>query len=74
MEQLIEALQIFLKYGNPNYPTHCERDILYIVGIDPNIVSEEDKSRLKELGFTTGSEEASETDYEQFYSFKYGSA
>lgn len=74
MEQLVEALRIFLKYGNPDYPTHCEHDILYIVGIDPKVVSEEDKNRLKELGFTTGSEEGSETDYKQFYSFKYGSA
>ena len=30
MEKLIEALQIFLKYGNPDYPTHCEHDELTI--------------------------------------------
>lgn len=30
MEDLIKALQIFMKYGNPAYPFHCEHDILYI--------------------------------------------
>lgn len=26
MEDLIKALRIFLKYGNPYSPTHCEDD------------------------------------------------
>ena len=30
MKNLIKALQIFLKYGNPKWPTHCEHDNLYI--------------------------------------------
>ena len=51
MEQLIRALQIFLKYGNPDYPTHCEHDEMLICGIDPDKVSDEDKVTLKELGF-----------------------
>ncbi len=38
MEDLIKALQIFLKYGNKNYPTFCEYDILY-VDVDPSVVS-----------------------------------
>ncbi len=51
MSKLIEALQIFLKYGDPPRPTYCERDILTICGISPAQVSAEDKQRLDELGF-----------------------
>lgn len=51
MEDLIKALQIFLKYGNKNYPTFCEHDILY-VDVDPSVVSDEDKKVLDELGFS----------------------
>ena len=51
MDELIEALQILIKYGNPKYPTHCEHDALYIVGIEPEDVSTEDTKRLDELGF-----------------------
>lgn len=65
MSNLIEALQIFLKYGDPIRPTHCEHDTLHVC-IDPALVSEEDKTRLEELGF-----DASE---ECFYSYRYGSA
>lgn len=68
MENLIEALQIFLKYGNPDRPTHCEHDQLTICGIDPAIVSEEDKKKLEVLGFLI-----SEFD-ECFFSYRYGSA
>ncbi len=68
MEDLIKALQILLKYGNPNYPTHCEHDVMYIVGIDPEDVSEEDIAELERLGFNYGGEN------DGFYSHKYGSA
>lgn len=68
MEKLIEALQILFKYGNPDYPTHCEHDVMYIVGIDPDDVSDEDKAKLEELGFHYGG------DNDGFYSYKYGSA
>lgn len=30
MKDLVKALQILLKYGNPRNPLHCEHDILYI--------------------------------------------
>ena len=50
MSDLIEALQIFLKYGDPKYPTCCQHDILQVM-IDVNLVSDEDKARLKELSF-----------------------
>jgi len=68
MEQLIEALQIFLKYGNPKYPTNCGYEVLAICGIKPDNVSDEDKKRLDELGFFVDEDE------EEFISYKYGSA
>ncbi len=67
MSDLIKAFQIFLKYGNPKYPTHCEHDILTVCGIDPANVSTEDKAALEELGFILGDEDA-------FISFRFGSA
>lgn len=52
MNDLIEALQIFSKYGNPTYPIHCEHDVLMISPeISPDIVSKEDRDKLEELGF-----------------------
>lgn len=65
---LIEALQIFRKYGNPPYPTHCDHDTLYVL-IDPEIVSNEDEERLDELGFIPSDDPPC-----CFHSFRYGSA
>jgi len=62
MEDLIKALQIFLKYGNPYDPTHCEHDTLW-VNIEADKVSEEDKKLLNELGFFE--------DEEGFASYRY---
>lgn len=70
MADLIKALQIFLKYGNQRKPTHCEHDILTIVGIDPTDVSDEDKETLDKLGFFAGTEFGEL----QFHSFRFGSA
>jgi hypothetical protein len=69
MSDLIEALQILLKYGNPKFPTHCEHDVLNVMGIPPADVSEEDKEKLEKLGFfvSVGYEE------ECFRSFRFGS-
>lgn len=50
MEDLIEALQIFLKYGNPEHPINCSHDVLQ-VNIAPEKVSEEDLKKLDKLGF-----------------------
>ena len=47
MKDLIEALTILLKYGNPDNPTHCEHDQLTICGIDPGEVSADDKKKLE---------------------------
>lgn len=66
MEDLIKALQIFLKYGNPEYPTHCEHDELY-VDINPVLVSDEDVKTLDGLGFFVNE------DLEGFSSYKFGS-
>ena len=69
MDDLIKALQIFLKYGNPQYPTHCEHDILMIAEIEPDKVSTEDKAELEKLGFTVSDEYS-----EIFVSYRFGSA
>ena len=66
MDDLIKALQILRKYGNPSHPTNCSHDLLY-VDISPELVSEEDKKTLDDLGFFVDDE------LEGFSSFKYGS-
>lgn len=69
MKDLIEALQIFLKYGNPRNPTICSHDELYINSeIEADKVSVEDIERLDELGFIIDEENNG------FVSFRYGSA
>jgi hypothetical protein len=65
LSNLIKALQIFLKYGDKQWPTHCEHDVLTVT-VDPAVVSEEDKKELKKLGF--------KPEGETFYSYLYGSA
>ena len=65
MEDLLKAIQIFLKYGNPDYPTHCEHDELYVF-IAPDLVSDEDKQILEDLGFFINDEAS-------FKSYKFGS-
>ena len=69
MENLIKALQIFLKYGNPDYPTTCEHDTLYIVDIEPEDVSADDIAELDRLEFFVGGEGE-----DGFMSYRYGSA
>jgi len=66
MEDLIKALQIFLKYGNKAYPFHCEHDVL-TVDYDPEVFSKKDIVDLDELGFFIDEEEGN------FRSYKYGS-
>ena len=68
MEDLIKALQIFLKYGNPVNPTHCEHDVMYICGIDCEKITAEDEAELGRLGFFYD-----ESD-DGYHSFKFGSA
>ena len=68
MEDLIKALQIFLKYKNSKWPTHCEHDIMMIADIDEEEVSEEDVERLNKLGFWWSDE------YDCWTSSRFGSA
>lgn len=68
MSKLIEALQIFLQYADEQWPTHCEHDILCIIGINKNAISNEHKQRLDELGFFWNDE------YDCWASFMFGSA
>ena len=66
MSDLIKALQIFLKYGDPGCPTHCEHDVLQVC-IEPDKVSKEDKIELEKLGFDPDDEYG-------FKSYRFGSA
>ncbi len=68
MDNLIQALQIFLKYGNSKWPTHCEHDVLIIVGYQEEEISKEDKKTLHDLGFFWSDQHGA------FASFRYGSA
>ena len=67
MEDIIKALQILFKYGNPHNPFHCEHDTLYVWGIDPSEVSDADKKELDRLGFFE------DEDGEGFISYRFGS-
>jgi hypothetical protein len=68
MEDLIKALQIFLKYKNEHFPTHCEHDIMMVGKIPFDMVSDEDKDTLNDLGFNWN------TEYDCWASFRFGSA
>lgn len=68
MIELIEALNIFVQYGRPASPTHCEHDVLTVM-IDPAKVSTEHLARLDELGFFPA-DDGSGT----FQSYRFGSA
>ena len=68
MGDLIEALTIFKKYRNVQWPTNCSHDVLAIMEISQEEVSEKDKSRLDELGFLWSDE------YYCWISFRFGSA
>lgn len=50
MEDLIKALQIFLKYNNLEHPTYCNEETLYIDGITEEEVSEEAYELLCKIG------------------------
>lgn len=78
LSDLIEALQILLKYDNPSYPTYCGHETLF-VKVDPTIVSKEDRERLDILGFHCALEGEEEYDNyvsegydEGFISYRFG--
>lgn len=69
MKDLIEALQILMKYVDPKYekyPTTCEHDQFFVNCVTPDSVSEEDTKRLDELGFVPYEDFA-------FVSYRFGS-
>lgn len=70
MSDLVEALQIFRRYGDEKWPTHCEHDLLYIINDEHahTRIKSQDRKRLRELGFFWA------TDDRQWQSFRYGSA
>ena len=70
MDDLIEALTIFKKYTDTEYPTNCNHDELAIMDVSPSDVSEYEVKRLKELGFFVADEDGDE----YFMSFRFGSA
>jgi hypothetical protein len=74
MNDLIEALQIFSKYGNPDYPTHCEHEELTISAeIDPDDVPYDDRIRLEKLGFFVSYIDGDDCGVSIFKSFRFGS-
>ncbi len=68
MKKLIEALTIFAKYKDLEYPTSCDHDVLHVVGITQEEVSPEDAARLDRLGFFWSEDKGS------WISFEYGRA
>lgn len=66
MDGLIEALTILRKYANPEFPTNCTHDLLW-VDVSPALVSPEDTTRLKRLHFEPDDDRAG------FYSTFFGS-
>jgi len=69
MNDLIEALQIFAKYQEKTAnPTHCEHDVLMVVGVAADALSADDFVRLDKLGFLWMNE------YDCWGSYRFGSA
>ena len=68
MNDLIEALQIFQSIANSEYPTHCAHEILLIMDIAEDDVSEAQAKQLDKLGFHWS------TEYDCWGSFRFGSA
>lgn len=67
LSDLIEALSIFLKYGDIKYPTHCEHDELH-VNVNPTVVSKNDIEKLDKLGFSV----TNDWGEDHFKSFDFG--
>lgn len=68
MKDLIEALQIFLKYKDERWPTHCEHDVMMVGGIEEDEISSEDVAKLDELSFSWN------TEYDCWASYRFGSS
>lgn len=66
IQELLEAVQIFAKYDDGQYPINAAHDEIRFY-VDPEKVTEADVITLSELGFDVDDE------YDCFHSFKYGS-
>jgi hypothetical protein len=67
MGELIQALTIFLKYRNLDYPTICEHGALIIAGV-PHAIEQVDAEAVNDLGFYWSE------GYNAWASTKFGSA
>lgn len=67
MDDLIKALTIFQKYASLRNPTHCEHDVMFVVGVGKTVTAE-DAIALDALGFLWMDE------YDSWGSFRFGSA
>ena len=68
MKDLIEALTIFSKYTETEWPTNCEHDELFIMDVSRLDLTEEEHARVLDLGFMW------DEDDEVYSSFRFGSA
>lgn len=68
MKKLIEALTIFAKYKDVEYPTACVHDALCIMAVTQEEVSKEDAELLDKYDFFWSQE------FDCWCSFHYGSA
>ena len=60
MKDLIAALLILqdcLKNPDNKYPTVCDHDVLYVCGINLNLITSDMLHQLNKLGFLPGSDE-----------------
>lgn len=51
MKNLVKALTILNRYGNPKFPLSFKKGILTILDIDTNAITREDRAELLECGF-----------------------
>ena len=56
MKDLIEGLQILLKYSASESPAQCRHNRLSVHGVRPTDVSDDDRQRLDDLGFSVDRE------------------
>lgn len=73
LSSLIEALTIICKYNNPNFPTRCEHDVLFVQGPAPTEMEPKDAERLVELGFVYPKEDSGYEYEGGWITFRFGS-
>lgn len=63
LSEIVEILQIVLKYGDTLWPTICVRDKPWICNVDVEAITAEDRVRLEELGLRYNDADKSYTSY-----------